>query len=443
MPRDSGRSSGRGSDRGGGRERDSDREERGSSKKGGFVYRGRTSEDVTRRAKQSSGRYDSFVEGEVTWFKPREGENTIRLLPWLNGDDPEFKALDEKWGNHWGIDIILHSQVGADKGQYLCLDKMNGEPCPVCEVWRGDDEEALAPGNRVLCWLIDRNDERAGPKLWSMPLGVSKDFSAASKIKGSGEVLLVDDPEEGYDIYFDREGEKKLTKYKRIEVSRDPTPLHDKPAKMDAWLDYVAEHRLPDLLKFYEPDYLEKVLSGQVSARERDDGEDDDRGSRRGGRGRDRDDDREERGGGRSRPSRARDAEPEDDPPARSSRRGARDAEAEEEFSRPSRRGRAAEPEPEEDADPEPEARGSRRGRSAPEDAPESRGRSRGRAAEPDEAEEPEPEEAAPRGRVKPGKVERRKPKEDDEDIPFDKDAEEGEVEAARGRLRNVGRRGR
>ena len=93
-----------------------------------FKYNARTVEDVQRKAKQSSGRYDSFLTDEVSWFKPKSGENVIRLLPWLNAADKDFKALDKKWGNHWGIDIIVHNNVGPDNGAYLCLDKMNGEP---------------------------------------------------------------------------------------------------------------------------------------------------------------------------------------------------------------------------------------------------------------------------------------------------------------------------
>lgn len=428
----------RGSARGGG-----EREERESARKSGFSYRGRTSEDVSRRAKQTSGRYDKILTEDLPWFKPREGENCIRLLPWLNGEDPDFEKLDEKWGNHWGIDIIIHNQVGPDKGGYLCLDKMNGEPCPICEAWRTDDIDEIKPGDRVLCWLIDRNDEKAGPKLWSMPLGVSKDFSAASTIKGSGEILLIDDPEEGYDIYFDREGEKKLTKYKRIEVAREPSPLHDEEKKQNKWLDYISEHRLPDMLKFYDADYLEKVLSGQISASERDDDEDedDDRGSsRRGGRSsRGRDDVAD------TRPSRSRSRSRDEVEDAPRTRRGRAEPEAEDEdgeVARPARRGRGAEPE--EEAEPEPAPSRRRRGEAAEEPAP-SRRRAR---AEPEPDEEPEvdaePDDPPPR---RGGTVARRrvspKTEVEDDDIPFEEGGDKEEVAAARSRLKNVGKRGR
>jgi hypothetical protein len=279
----------RGRDRGG--DRDDDREERGGrggasrgggkSKGGGFSYRGRSGEEVARRAKQSSGRYDSFLTEEVTWYKPHDGENHVRIIPWLNGDDPDFDALIEKWGSHWGIDIIVHRNVGPDNGTYLCNDKMNGEPCPPCDAYR-DGEDDLRGSDRVLCWLVDRKAEKSGVQLWAMPLGNSKDISAVSQVKGSGAVLLIDDPEEGYDIYFEREGEKKRTKYKRFEVDRDPSPLHENEKKQADWLEYVTERRLPDLLKFYDAEYLDKVLSGQSSKSEDDEDGGGERSSRRG-----------------------------------------------------------------------------------------------------------------------------------------------------------------
>lgn len=239
-----------------------------------FKYRGRTEESVSRRAKQSSGAYDGFLPPEIISFKPREGENCIRILPWLSGSHPDANAYAEKWGDHWGIDIFLHFNVGPDNASYLCLDKMKGEPCPVCEVRREANEEeadALKLSNRILCWVVDRSDEKSGPKLWSMPLGTSKDISAASQVKGSGEVLLIDDPEEGFDVYFDREGEKIKTKYKRVEVGRDPCPLHTDPKVQARWLAYVDEMMLPDILVYYPYDHIKKVLFGQgVSSEERE-----------------------------------------------------------------------------------------------------------------------------------------------------------------------------
>lgn len=414
-----------------------------SSKKGGdgFSYHRRDSEEVNRRAKQSSGRYDSFVTEEITWYKPRDGENEVRIIPWLSGDDPDFDKLAEKWGTHWGIDLIVHYNVGTDGGSYLCNDKMNGDPCPPCDAYR-DGEDELKGSDRVMCWLIDRKDEKAGVQAWAMPLANSKDISAVSKIKGSGEVLLIDDPEEGYDIFFEREGEKKRTKYKRFEVARNPSPLHENEKKQQAWLDYITEHRLPDLLKFYDVEYLDKVLSGQSSKREDEDSGEDRGGSSRRGRG------REDDAGERSSSRRGRgDEEASEETGGRASSRRGRDRgeeEGEGDFTRPSRRrGSAEEAEPEEAAEEAGEERGggraerSSRRSSSRDEAPEPRSSRRGRAAEP---EEPEADDDAGGGKgSRGGRTERYR--------GGAKDAAEDEggddKGAARDRLSRVGRRGR
>lgn len=389
MPRESNRRERdeRDDDRGGrGRvaDRDDDRGGRGDRDGGGrrkFGYRTRSAEDVDRWSKQSSSRYDNILTEDLPWFKSRDGENQIRIMPWLSTYDPEFDALDQKWGNHWGIRLTVHRNVGPDKGTYLCLDKMKGEPCPMCDLWREEQNDDLKPSDRVLAWLVDRNNEKQGPCLWNMPLGTSNDIGLASKIKKTGEVLLIDDPSEGYDVFFDKQGEKKLTKYKNPTVDREPSYLAENEKTQDKWLDFVMEKRLPDLLKYYEVDYLEKLLAGQVVRDDDDDGEDGgrERTSRRGG-GRDRDRDRDsdsrddssDRGRGSRRGDRDRGRDREDD-------RGGSDEEAES-FSRSSRRGRGGEDDARGDRDEDAGGRGSRRGDRGdrdPEDGDEDEGGSR------------------------------------------------------------------
>ena len=392
--------------------------------KPGFKYRGRSDESVMHRAKEASGSYDSYVKGSVLWFKSKEGENQIRIMPRSPSED------FDKWGDHWGIDIYIHYNVGPDNGTYLCTDKMTGEPCPVCEARRDieDQEEAdqLKPSRRILCWLVDRNDEKSGPKLWSMPHGTSKDVSAVSQVKGSGEVLLIDDPENGFDVYFDREGEKKRTKYKRVEVARDSSPLHENEKTQEKWLEYIVENPLSEILDFFTPDYIKKVLFGQGG-----DKEDGDKDRGRGGRserGREREPEPEPERRGSSR--RGADAEPESEaePERRgSSRRGESESEPE------PRRGSSRRGEPEAEAEPERGSRRGGRGDAEPESEaePEPRGRSRrGAPAEESEAETPS------RGRterVRGGAEKESEPEADKDDEPA----------PAKERLSRLGRRNR
>lgn len=404
-----------------------------------FEYAGRSDEDVSRRAKQSSARYDSIFNKEIPYFSPKAGENCIRILPWIDASHPKFKELTEKWDNHWGISVLIHRNVGPDKGTYLCLDKMLGQPCPVCDVFHAEEAEALKLSDRVLAWIIDRNNEKAGPQLWNMPLGTSKDISLASELRGGKGALLIDNPDEGHDVYFDREGEKERTRYKQFEVVKEPSYINENEDKQDAWLDFVMENCLPDLLLFRDAEYLEKLLSGRV-ARDDDGEEGEERGSRRSSRKGGGDDD----GGREARPSRR--GRGEEEPEGRSEREDAGEGEGEgrEEFTRPARRGRGS---ADDDGEPEPE-RGNRRGRSEPEPT---RGSRRGRGAEREggDSDDGGTEEAPERGRSSRGrssgggKTERYRGRGEEADQPDDDDdkGKDDDVDAAKSRLRSVGRR--
>lgn len=239
-----------------------------------FVYRGkdRTTESVVRKSKMSGGIFDSFlVEGTPT-FKVKEGDLTVRILPptWDNTD---------KWGDGWEISAYLHYGVGPDNGAYLCLDKMKGEECPVCEARRKatDEEEqnALKPSLRVFCYVIDRDNEKAGPQVWGMPLTLFREIMTRSVDKKTNTPILIDDPEEGYDVLFNRSGNTKTnTKYQGVEIDRDPTPIHDDQKLQDRWLAYISEHPLPELLNFYSAEHIEKTLSGKSDKRTQEDAED-------------------------------------------------------------------------------------------------------------------------------------------------------------------------
>lgn len=393
----------------------------------GFVYRGdeRTTEDVSRRSKQSGGTYDSFIDPAIPMYKSKEGECTIRILP------PTWEDV-EKWGTGWEVGVTVHYGVGPDEGTYLCLAKMKGETCPVCEARRdaadADEADALRPGWRALCWIIDRDNEKAGPQVWSMPITMFRDINARSIDKKSGSVVKIDHPEKGYDVLFNREGSGLRTKYTAVEIDRESTPIHDNEKLQDRWLDYIVDNPLNELLNFFDFAYIEKVLHGKADSR-RPAAEEEE--PRRGGRRRaDPAEEEEEAPRGRRR------APAEDEP--RSTRRRAAPAEEEETDLGPRsrREGRRA--------SAEEEPRSTRRRQDPPLEEEEEAPRTTRRRAAPAEEEEPapttrrraapaeeEPDEAPPPRRRAAAPAE-------EEDPPFDPDEPS---EAARNKLGNLRRR--
>lgn len=304
-------------DRGRSRDRDDDRGGRSSSdrgRSGGYTYQRRDSEAAKKRAESGGKDFDTFVDSSVNFFKAHDGINTVRFLP-PTWDDAQ----------HYGVDIHVHYGVGADRQTYLCLNKMKGEKCPICEeraeaVRQGDDAYAkdLAPTRRVLVYLIDRDNEKDGVLAWAMPQNLDRDVVKVSTDRRSGEVLPIDHPDDGYDVIFEKKGAKMRTEYLGVQVDR-----RDSPLGKDAWLEYAQDKPLPSILQYYSYEHIKGVFTGGGVSRG------DDGGGKRDREERDRDDDRSrdrdrgrDRDDGRDR-DRGRDRERED---ARSSRddRGSR-----------------------------------------------------------------------------------------------------------------------
>lgn len=243
----------------GSRERSRGREDEGRKK---FVYKKRDDGEVTRRAEKKGGLRDGYIKDGLPFFKPKEGTNTIRIMP-PTWDDPL----------HYGFDVVVHNNIGADNSAYLCLRGMKKDDnCCLCEernqAANEKDEayaKALKPQERVVVWLIDRDNEKDGPKLWSMPFTVDKDISIGRRDKRGGTVLQIDNPDDGYDVEFTYAAPTKTApgKFSGIIVARRDSSLSDDTKQLDAWLDYVANNPIPDCLNYFDNDYISKVYAGK------------------------------------------------------------------------------------------------------------------------------------------------------------------------------------
>lgn len=234
-----------------------------------FVYKKRSGE-VLRKRQEASGDFDSFVKSNYSMFSPKAGEHLIRLMP------PTFDyESNPGLENYWGIDVFVHYGIGADNASYLCPRKMKIGPCPICEErTRASAEDAdadedylrdLRANRRVLAWVIDRDNEKDGPLLWSIAKTLDDDISLRCKDKGTGEILAIDNPDEGYDVEFVREGEKLRTRYTGVNVARTPSPLSEDEDQQEAWLQYIQENPLTEVLQVKSYTYLQEAFSGKIS----------------------------------------------------------------------------------------------------------------------------------------------------------------------------------
>jgi hypothetical protein len=253
-----------------------------------FKYTKRTKDQTKKRATQSGGTFDTLLKSNINTFSVKEGDRAIRILP------PSWEDAE-----HYGYDIYVHYDVGPDSQSYLCAAKMKDKPCPICEERKAAEKDkdadpeyitALKPTKRVLTWVIDRDSEEDGPLVWSMPWTVDRDIAALSIHKKSGEVLCVDDPDEGYDIEFRRDGTGRKTKYSAMQIQRSDSPLSADEDEANDWLDFISENPLPDLLNFFEYEYIQNVFAGKKSKSDDEEEEETPRRSKR-----DKDDDKPRR----------------------------------------------------------------------------------------------------------------------------------------------------
>jgi hypothetical protein len=304
-----------------------------------FKYRERSQEAAQKRS-EGGGDFKGFILDEFKTYSPKKGENEIRILP------PTWDGAA-----HYGMDIFVHYGIGPDRASVLCNYKMFGEKCKICEermqAEKDGDEQLkkdLRIVKRVLMWLIDRKNEDAGVLAYAAPWTLDKDFVKASKDRTTGKYLPIDHPDEGYDIYFDKSGEKDRTEYDGVGTAKRPSSVATK------FLDYIEEHPLDTILQRRSYDDVVALYEGAAAV---------------GGDTRTKDREASDRGSARSRnddDDGARDRSRNDDPPPRDRGRNDDDAPSDrnrdsggrdrgggaaEEPDRSRERGRKDEPEPE------------------------------------------------------------------------------------------------
>jgi hypothetical protein len=364
--------------------------------------------NVRRRGEQTGGSFDSFFKEGVTRYSPPRGDNAVRFLP------PTWEDAE-----HYGHDIWVHYGIGADKGSYLCLKKMKDKPCPICDAANemkaegGKEAEAgkrISAKQRVLTYVIDRNERRPKLAVWAMPWTVDKDVSLASQNKKTGEVLNIVNAKKGYDVFFRLEGQKLNTKYSGVSIDRDPSPLSDDKREAEEWLAEAEERPLPKLLKFYDADYLQEVVDGHSAASTDDDDDDDAPRSKRKRRDSDDDDDEEDEGPRNRRSSRNSDDDDDDGPAPR--RRG-RDRDSDDDDEEDAPRGKRKRP-ADDDDDDEPAPR--KRKRASDDDDDEDDAPSRKKRKRSDDEDEADPADDDDDADDRPRKKRSRSSDEDDDE---------------------------
>jgi len=226
-----------------------------------FKYTRRTEEDWEKAA-AGSREFEGAFKDAFTIYKARAGENAIRICP------PTWEGA-----RHYAYPIHVHFRVGPTLASVLCLRRMKNQRCPICEEAEalqksGDEDSAkdLWPRKQHVAWIIDRKDESAGPLLYPMPAQkVDQAIVAICRDPETGELLYVDDVDQGYNLTFQKTGQNLNTQYTGFVLSRRPSAMSSDPKRQEQWEDFIHDHPIPDTLQWRSYDDVKRLFEGVAS----------------------------------------------------------------------------------------------------------------------------------------------------------------------------------
>jgi len=182
---------------------------------------------------KNSSRTIFSVIGDGAFWKVTDKAHKVRLLPAHPDDNLNF----------YGLTVHIHTNVGVNNDQYLCLKRMKSSSCPICEqqaeLWDTEPEMAkdLYPQTRYLVWVVDLSlpADKQEALIWSCPRTAMDDILGVSYKKATDEILNLADIDDGIAIYFDREKTQGTTfsKYKNFQLDDSSTEAKD------AWLEGI------------------------------------------------------------------------------------------------------------------------------------------------------------------------------------------------------------
>ena len=241
---------------------------RSAQRRSGIVYTPtHTAESIKKRQERASGRFDSPFKPSFDTYRPKDGDNRIRIL------QPTWEPRD-----HYGYSIFVHRFIGPDSSTYLCPRRMYNKKCPICEAERAsknageeDEAKALAAVEQLVCWVIDRkeDDDHPMPRIYALSWTQDRDLLELCHDRERGSVLNIDNPDIGFDVKITRTGKGVQTKY-LFAIDREESPISDDPKHQEEILDYIPERPIPSTLKVYDFNYLANVLSGGGEEKDED-----------------------------------------------------------------------------------------------------------------------------------------------------------------------------
>ena len=191
---------------------------------------------------------------DIKMFRPHDGENIIRIVPPVVEDNENVDCFGLiVWRGWVGGRSIIDPRVfdkNARNPLFEAMQMLND---------RGIEADTLKSVPRVLVFIIDytKDDRGSDLMLWDAPQQVIKNIIDVSLIrtgKNKGEYIVIEDPDEGHIVFFDKTGKDVQTKYSGFTIDENTIPLPD---------DIVVP-RFEDIINVLPEEELDKLADNEV-----------------------------------------------------------------------------------------------------------------------------------------------------------------------------------
>jgi hypothetical protein len=229
--------------------------------------------------------FDWKKAGEVKFYKPKEGNNKINIIPYVikSKNHPLVRSGDMKVGDQdYLFDAFVHRYVGGGQIDIICPKRNFNKPCPICEQGdkfraEGKDEEMgqMKPKRMVYYNVVDLKNPDEGIQVFAVShfLFEKELIDEARNSADGGEIIDFPDINEGKEVHF-RASTKTFNKQDFLEfksfkfIDRDEAVDDDIVEKAISFDQYM---------KLYTYEEIEAILYGSDDD-SGDDSSDDDSG---------------------------------------------------------------------------------------------------------------------------------------------------------------------
>ena len=184
----------------------------------------------------------SDLGGEDYW-SPKEGKNTIRILPPWNDEGVFF------------FKGILHYGVQGESSAPVPCRENIGKDCPICEALEGITEKEikrrLVKKTRFYMNIIDRGNIAVGVKIYGCSIKQMRQLRSQMEDPDFGDIT---DPDEGHDVVVEKDSQVNPTMpvYDiRIRPKSAPLDYDDWQEELHI-LDEVVIRDIPDEDEYQE-----------------------------------------------------------------------------------------------------------------------------------------------------------------------------------------------